>query len=60
MACLLMACNAAGPAEDRIPGPCGCGAVGGAGELETDDSEVVDEADDPGALLLGCRTKVTG
>lgn len=64
-----MACSAAGPADDKTPGPCGCGAAGSAGELEADDSDVVDDADDPGALLLllllllvvvGCRTKVTG
>lgn len=50
-----MACSAAGPAEDRCPGPCGS-----VDEL-LDVSDVVDDADEPGVgVPADCRTRVTG
>lgn len=55
MACLLMACSAAGPAEDKSPGPCDTG------EGLVDVSDVVDDADELGVgVPADCRMRVTG
>lgn len=56
-----MACSAAGPTADMCPGSCGpCVVVVVVAAAVEVDSEVVDDADEPGGVPAGWRTSVTG
>lgn len=60
IACRFIACSAAGPAAESIPGPCVLGEfAGGAGLTEL--SEVAEEVDDAAdGVAADWRTSVTG